>query len=460
MLHKILIFCILIIPLIGCTSKQAGQSPNIIFLLTDDQRWDALGCMGNPVIQTPNIDQIASEGIIFENAYVTTSICCASRASILAGQYASRTGIHDFNTPFSPEALSKTYPAILKNAGYYTGFIGKFGVGIDPPDTLFDYWKAMTGQPRYENFDEQGNMKHYTRIVAENIMEFLGRYPNDQPFCLSVSFKAPHVQDGDPRQFIYDTIYKDMYKDDSIPLPLTAGDEYFEKFPEVFKENNEARRRWELRFPDPEKYEESVRSYYRLITGVDVVVGEMLQELERLGLNENTIIIYSGDNGFYLGEHAMAGKWYGHEESIRVPLIIYDPRSEPDMRGRRKGEIALNIDIAPTILSLCGEQIPDNMQGKDLLTLFEKNPADWRNDFLYEHLFDPPPEVVHIPKSEGLVSANYKYLKYIELDPVFEELYDLRLDPYEMNNLVPDTESKGLLDSIRNRYLELKELYQ
>ncbi len=460
MSHKIFTISILVALLLGCTSKQAEQAPNIIFLLTDDQRWDALGCMGNKILRTPNIDRIASEGVIFENAYVTTSICCASRACFLAGQYASRTGIHNFNTPFSPEALAKTYPAILRNAGYYTGFIGKFGVGVQPPDTLFDYWRAMTAQPRYENFDEEGNMTHYTRIVAKNIREFLGMTSKEQPFCLSVSFKAPHVQDGDPRQFIYDTTYKDLYKNDSIPLPLTAGDEYFDMFPEGFKENNEARNRWELRFPDPEKYEESVRSYYRLITGVDAVVGEMVEELDNMGLSGNTIIIYSGDNGFYLGEHGMAGKWYGHEESIRVPLIIYDPLSGPEMKGKRKREIALNIDIAPTILSLCGAHIPQEMQGKDLTALFDNKPDPWREDFLYEHLFNPPPEVVHIPRSEGVVSTNYKYLKYIDLDPVFEELYDLRRDPYETNNLVKDPSAEGILDSLRIRYMELKQQFQ
>jgi arylsulfatase A-like enzyme len=459
MTNKIILINLLALFLASCTS-QKNQQPNIIFLLADDHRWDALGCMGNPIIRTPNIDRIASEGIIFENAYVTTSICCASRASILAGQYASLTWIHDFNTAFSEKALAKTYPAILKKAGYFTGFIGKFGVGSQPPDTLFDYWEAMCGQPRYEHFDADSNMTHYTRIVSNNIMEFLGMCPDDQPFCLSVSFKAPHVQDGDPRQFIYDPAYKDLYKDDSIPPPLTAGNEYFEVFPEEFKQNNEARRRWELRFPDPEKYEESVRGYYRLITGVDAVVGEMLEKLDQYGVGENTIIIYSGDNGFYLGEHGMAGKWYGHEESIRVPLILFDPRPEQDRTGRRNGKIALNIDIAPTILSLCGEHIPQEMQGKNLMSLFDEEPGQWREDFLYEHLFNPPPEVVYIPRSEGVVSADYKYLKYIDFDPVFEELYDLRRDPYETDNLISDPEAKDMLDSLRNRYSELKKIYQ
>ena len=457
---KLLFLLITLISLFGCSKHFKESRPNIIFLLADDHRWDALGCMGNPIIQTPNIDQIAVKGIIFENAYVTTSICAASRASILAGKYASKTGIHDFSTEFSSAALAETYPFKLKNAGYFTGFIGKFGVGNQPPDSIFDYWNAMTGQPRYENYDEQGNMKHFTRIVAENIMEFLSRCSSDQPFCLSVSFKAPHVQDGDPRQFIYDTIYSELYKDDEIPLPATAGDEYYNIFPDEFKNNNEARIRWQLRFPDSVKHKESVRGYYRLVTGIDVVVGELLEELEKLGFHENTIIMYSGDNGFYLGEHGMAGKWYGHEESIRVPLIIYDPGLKDHHSGTRVKEIALNIDIAPTILGFCNEDIPESMQGINLMDIIEGKKSTTRKDFLYEHLIDIPRENAYIPRSEGVVSLDYKYLRYIDFDPVFEEIYDLKSDPLEVVNLASDPQYQRLVDSMRNRYNELKEMYQ
>ena len=207
------------------------------------------------------------------------------------------------------------------------------------PADKFDVWHGIGGQPKYEHTDEQGNYKHLTQIMGEQSIEFLRGCSDDQPFCLSVSFKAPHVQDGDPRQFIYDPVYKDLYKDAVIPVPKTADPRYFESFPEFFRNDNEARRRWEIRFSTPEKYQESVKGYYRLITGVDVVTGRIRDELERLGLADNTVVMLLGDNGFYLGEHGIAGKWYGHEESIRVPLVIYDPRLPEDRRGQELEEI-------------------------------------------------------------------------------------------------------------------------
>ena len=285
-----------------CSCKQeVPEKPNIIFLLTDDQRWDAFGAMGNGIIQTPNLDRLANEGILFTNAYVTTSICCCSRPSILTGQYVSRHGINDFRTDLMGDALSNTYPLLLRNqAGYKTGFIGKYGIGLENhPADSFDFWTCeRVLQPRYEIEDKNGEYLHYTDKVQQDIMDFLDQYGSQGPFCLSVSFKAPHVQDGDPRQFIYNPRYAELYADVEIPLPETAGPEYWDLFPEDFRTNNEARRRWEIRFPDPVKYQESVRGYYRLLTGVDDVVGRMMEKLEELGIRENTIIVQTGDNGF------------------------------------------------------------------------------------------------------------------------------------------------------------------
>ncbi len=428
----------------GC--RRAKKRPNIIFLLTDDQRWDAMGCMGNPIIQTPNMDRMAQQGVLFSNAFVTTAICGASRASILTGQYERRHGNIGFGE-LSDEANTNTYPLLLKNAGYRIGFVGKYGVG-NPPVEQYDYWQAMSEQPNYEHTDENGNYKHYTRICSENAREFLQGCAGDQPFCLSVSFKAPHVQDGDPRQFIYDPAYKDLYNDVEIPLPKTADDRYFYgAFPEFFTENNEARRRWQIRFSTPEKYQESVKGYYRLIYGVDVVIGEIREELEWLGLADNTIIFLMGDNGFYLGEHGLAGKWYGHEESIRVPLVIYDPRLPAKLKGQKRTEFALNVDIAPTLLDMAGAAIPEPMQGKSLQPLvWGKSPA-WRDEFFYEHCF----QFSAIPKSEGVVTKRYKYLRYIDSEPMFEELYDLKTDPHEEHNLAQDPNYQNLLEDMRKK---------
>ncbi len=218
----------------GCdlefTSGRAKKPPNIIFLLTDDHRADAMGCAGNPIIQTPNMDALAANGVRFTNAFVTTSICASSRASIFTGQCTRRHGIINFRTHFSPEVLAQTYPMLLNQAGYRIGFIGKYGVGAkkDLPIDKYDYWKGFGGQGRYENKDEDGNYKHLTQIMGEQAIEFLNGCSQDRPFCLSVSFKAPHVQDSDPRQFIYDRAYSELYKDVTIPTPETANPRYFD----------------------------------------------------------------------------------------------------------------------------------------------------------------------------------------------------------------------------------------
>ncbi len=442
----------------ACHRSQPGP-PNIIFLLTDDQRWDALGAMGNEIIRTPNLDRLANEGILFTNARVTTAICCCSRASLLTGQYVSRHGINSFQTDLVGKALQQTYPLLLKNqAGYRIGFIGKYGIGLEQhPADSFDFWTCeRVTQPRYENVDEKGNYLHYTDKVLHDIMEFLDRFGGPQPFCLSVSFKAPHVQDGDPRQFIYHPRYKDLYADTDIPLPETAGQQYWDFFPEDFRSNNEARKRWELRFPDPEKYRESVRGYYRLMTGVDDAVGHMIKKLDDLGLSDNTIIMLMGDNGFYLAEHGMAGKWFPHEESIRVPLFIYDPRLPLESRGQKRGEMVLNIDVAPTILSLAGLEAPDGMQGCDLAGLYlGKLPGDqWRKEFFYEHTVEIPT----IPPSLAVVSEDYKFITYPGLASGFEEFYNLKEDPHEKTNLIDDPAHLDVIRAYRERLSELQEL--
>jgi arylsulfatase A-like enzyme len=441
--------------LIGCESGLIGRSmpkkpPNIIFLLTDDQRADTMGCAGNPIIQTPNMDAMAKGGVRFKNAFVTTSICASSRASIFSGQWTSRHGITDFRTHFSPEALAQTYPMLLRAAGYRTGFIGKYGVGAKKtlPVNQYDYWKGFPGQGRYENKDEDGNYKHLTQIMGEQAIEFLQGCSKDRPFCLSISFKAPHVQDSDPRQFIYDRAYKDLYKDAIIPVPEKADRHYFEALPE-FLRTSEARRRWDIRFSTPEKFQESVKSYYRLIFGVDVVIGKIREQLEQFDFDDNTILILIGDNGFYLGEYGLAGKWFPHEESIRVPLVVFDPRVGNKLRNRAVEQVALNVDIAPTILELAGVKPPEQMQGRSLVSLLKGKKPKWRTEFFYEHPF----EHKTIAKTEALRTQSCKYARYVDYD--YEELYDLKLDPAESINLAKDEKYKKILESLRKRCNEL-----
>ena len=449
------------IPLAGCKSQLGKSSakpakpPNIIFLLTDDQRADTMGCAGNSIIRTPNMDDMAKNGVMFTNAFVTTSICCSSRASIFAGQYTRRHGIDNFVKQFSPQAMSQTYPMLLKHAGYRIGFVGKYGVGQKGmPEEEYDYWKGWSGQGKYELTDESGNYIHMTQVMSRDAREFLRGCSKDKPFCLSVSFKAPHVQDTDPRQFIYDRAFKDLYKDVTIPTPKTGDDKYWEEFPEFFKKNNEGRTRWKKRFSTPQMYQQMVKGYYRLITGVDIAIGQIRNEIRELGMDDNTIIILTGDNGFYLGEHGLAGKWYGHDESIHVPLVVYDPRLPANKRGRKISRMALNIDIAPTILSMAGLSVPGVMQGRDLSPLIDDKSIKWRKDFFYEHLFEYQDK---IPKVEGIVSERFKYMRFIEAEPNYEQLFDLTNDPYEITNLATDPKYRRTLEKLRKRCDQLAE---
>jgi len=432
-------------------TETAPTRPNIIFLLADDQRADAVGYAGNPIVQTPNIDQLAHDGVAFRNAYVTTPVCAISRASIFTGEYARRHGILDFTTDFTPDQLQQTYPALLRAAGYRTGFIGKFGVGDNPPAAAFDYWRGFAGQGEYLTQDSAGHSIHLTRLMSQQAIHFLDSQPRTQPFALSVSFKAPHVQDEAVTQFIPETTDASMFSSITIATPATADDTYWEKFPAFFRENNLARERWKALFSTPEKYQSSVKGYYQLIKGLDRVVGEIRAELRRLNLDKNTVIVFSSDNGFFLGELGMAHKWYGQEPSVRVPLVVYDPRNLAGQGGRVENAVALNIDIAPTLLAVAGVPIPSQMEGSSLLPLVHGQAIPWRTDFLFEHLFPDP----MIRKSAGVIGGRYKYLRYLDPNPNYEVLYDLVVDPNETTNFAQDPNYAAILAQLRARYTQL-----
>ncbi len=426
---------------------QRKPHTNVIFLLGDDHRWDALGCMGNRVIQTPHIDRLAAGGTRFENAFVTTAICVTSRASFFTGLYARNHGIHAFGNSFAPALFAKSYPALLKQAGFRNGFVGKWGIdGGKMPVEAFDYFKGFQGQGQY--FPEPGHKgKHLTETMGDQIVEFVNGCSADQPFHLSVSFKAPHVQDQDPLQFLADPKHAHLYKDVEIPMPETADTRFVSQLP-MSVQGSEARRRWAVRFSTPELYQRSVKNYYRMITGIDDQVGRMMEALQQRGLAENTVIVYAGDNGFYLAEHGMAGKWFMHEESIRVPLIVHDPRAPQSQRGQARQEMALNIDVAPTLLEYAGVNPPASMQGRSVLPLVRGAHVDnWRREWFYEHLFQHD----WIPKTEGIRTTDWKYTEYLGEDPRFEELFHLATDRKEVRNLAKDPQHAGMLERLRAR---------
>ena len=430
------------------------KSPNIVFLLADDLRKDAVGFMGNSLVKTPHLDSLAKKSFIFEHAYVTTSLCAASRASILTGQYTARHGIVDFAGKLDAKALSKTYPAILKANGYQTAFVGKFGVGNPTPsdiNELFDYWKGFEGQGNYWVPTEGNTYKHLTRTLEEDAIQFLETRDKSKPFCLSVSFKAPHVENVN--EFTPDPEYQREYWTDSIPPPHHGTTTDYEQFPGFFKKNSESRSRWKNRFPTYEIYRENVKKYYRLITGLDRAVGQMIRQLDKENLLENTVIIFASDNGFYLGEHGLAGKWFEHRESIEVPFLIYDPR-EPPSTKEKVSVTALNIDIAPTILALANLNIPNEMQGTDLTPVLKNQSITPRDYFWYEQHFGYEGK---IPKVQGIIGKRYKYVKYYEQKPAYISLFDLKKDPYETKNLLFDKTYAKLIPELETKYNAMKD---
>ncbi len=467
--------------LVGSESSQ--ERPNIIFLMSDDQRWDAIGCMGNPVIKTPNMDRLAGEGVLFENAFLTTSICMASRASIMLGQFESRHKCNferPSNRTISYAEFDKSYPRLLQKAGYRTGFIGKFGFAVSKdkiqncplnpdgtrdgrkqlwkeqqymPADKFDAWYGFPGQGRY--FAKGGGGKHLTQVMGEKAREFFQGCKPGWPFCLSISFKAPHG----PTQ--PDPAYKDMYTDVKIPRQVNDGDEYFEKLPKVVREHWRGRRVYKNE-AGPDRYQEFMTRYYQCISGIDVVIGQIRDELKRLKLSNNTIIIYTSDNGYFCGSKGLGGKCLPYEESIRTPLIVFDPRLDESKRGKRCRQLVMNVDFAPTMLDMAHVEIPAEMQGKSLLPLIEEKKVEWRESIFTENNFtshfmpalsdagDQRQKVLERSvRSKSVRTERYKYIRYFEQRPMIEELFDIRSDPIEAFNLADKPEYTDILSSLR-----------
>jgi arylsulfatase A-like enzyme len=442
----------------ACRVEAASKSPNIIFFLTDDQRADFLGCAGHPIVKTPNIDRLAAEGVRFENMFVTTSICAASRATIFSGLY-ERTHRYTFGTPpMKAEHTAASYPALLREAGYRTGFVGKFGVGVRPGarERMFDYFAPLGRNPYFKK-QPDGSLRHVTEIAGDKAVEFLQSCDKSQPFCLSVSFNASHAEDSDKENhFPWPKAVDGLYDDLTMPPPKLDDPAVYESQPDFLKKSLN-RERYFWRWDTPEKYQKNTRAYFRMITGLDNVIGRVLKHLGELGFAENTVVIYAADNGYYQASRGFAGKWSHYEESLRVPLVIYDPRAPKDQRGRTRSEMALNVDIPATILAYAGVEIPDSYQGRSLKPLVEgKTPDDWRHDFFCEHLMDVG---ARIPKWEGVRDQRYVYARYFQQEPVFEFLHDLKTDPNELKNLAGDEAYAEVLARMRNRCDELRDSY-
>lgn len=432
----------------GTPAHAAERRPNFLVLVADDHRWDMLGCAGHPVLKTPHLDRLAADGARFANAFVTTPICCTSRASILTGLHARTHGIHDFSTDLSPDCLALSYPARLKAAGWHTGFFGKHGVGANPPRELLGLVDLPPGKEAFYR-EVNGERRHLTRIITDQAMEFIRSRPKDQPFCASVSFEVPHAEDYARRPYPPEVEYESMYTDAMIPVPKKADNRYYEALPEFLKDS-EGRRRWGSRFCTPHFYQESMRDVCRMITGMDAAIGRLRAVLEESGVADNTVILFMGDNGAFYGERGFSDKWYAYEESIRVPLIVYDPAVPATKRGAVVDAMALNIDLAPTMFDRAGIGIPDETQGRSLLPWLQGETPTWRTDWYFEHLFKHP----LIPRSEGIRDEHWTYIRWIDQKPLVEELYDLQNDPEEEHNLADDPAHADQLGRLRAQWEE------
>ena len=426
-----------------------AQPMNIVVLYADDWRHDTLGCAGNPVVKTPNLDQLAKEGVRFTHNCVTTSICGVSRATLLTGQWMSRHGNKAFDAFDTP--WSETYPGILRENGYFVGHVGKWHNGKFPAEH-FDFGRSYAGTHWMKQSD--GTLIHVTQKNESDAMEFLRSRPADKPFCLTLAFFATHAEDGNPKQYLPQPQSMSLYEGISVPIPKTSSDEYFNRLPSfIANEKNEGRNRWRWRFDTPDRYQEYMKNYYRLASEVDATCGNVIAELKSQGLYENTLVVFTTDNGYFHGEHGLADKWYPYQESIRVPLIVHDPRMPTNRYGQTIDALTLNVDLAPTIIAAAKQAVPPRMQGRNIGVLYEDivRPA-WRNEYFYEHATIK--NIDFIPASEALVRKEWKYIYWPDFKQ--EQLFDLRNDPLEENDLISDAKYGLVLGEMRKRFAELK----
>lgn len=446
----------------------AGSPPvddgrmNVIFILTDDQRYDELGFM-NPVLETPHMDRLAAEGVHFRNAFVTTSLCSPSRASILTGQYMHNHGVVDNNSGVAEGTVF--FPQYLQQAGYQTAFIGKWHMGetesssakSDDPQPGFDHWLSFAGQGNYYPVVRNGkanqlniNGEHVpqrgyiTDELTDYTLDWLsGGRDTDKPFFIYLSHKAVHADFTPPER------YKDLYADADIPVPASQADseENYKGKPMWVKNQRNSWHGVDFPYHSILSVQEGKRQYHRTLTAVDDSIGRINAWLEENGLAENTIVILMGDNGFMFGEHGLIDKRNAYEESMRVPLLAYIPGL--DQPGRVVEEIAAGIDIGPTVLDIAGvEDMPGQFEGQSLLPLaLGKKPDDWRQDLLYEYYWEFNYPMT--PTTFALRTEDFKLIQYHGIWDL-EELYDIRNDPKEMINLIDDPEYLEVRVRLRN----------
>ncbi len=432
--------------------SHAQQPPNIVFFFTDDQTISTLGCYGNQVIQTPNIDDLARRGVRFENAFVSHSICWISRTTILTGLTGRTFGTPGNQDLAKPEAVETLHSDILRQQGYRTGYFGKWHATMPSSfhrEDHFDVFEEITRNPYYKP-QPDGTLRHETELIVDRGVDFIKSQPKDKPFALNLWFNACHAEDSDRRpgigHFPWPRTVDGMYDDVTIAPPRLNDPKIFEALPD-FLQTTINRERFFWRWNTDYKYQINVRAYYRMVSGIDREIGRLLKALDDAGVADNTIIVYSADNGYYMGNRGLTGKWSHFEESLRVPLIICDPRVPPSQRGKVTDAIALNLDLPATFVDWSGADVPARYQGNSLQPIVnDAVPKDWRTESFHEHFAVRN----RIPAFEGIRSPDFKYVRYID-ENNHEFLHDLKHDPDELVNLANDPQHATLLKVMREK---------
>jgi choline-sulfatase len=455
--HRILSLTCLIVLLFP---QLKGKRPNIVFFFADDQTSSSLGCYGHPLAKTPNIDRLAEEGTRFENAFVSQSICWVSRTTILTGLTGRTFGIYGNHDSAKPEVVKELYTDHLGQAGYRTGFAGKWHAKMPKgwkAQDHFDVFNPIGRNPFYKK-QPDGSLRHETELIVDRGIEFLENQPKDQPFALNMWFNACHAEDSDRRpgigHFPWPRAMDGMYEEDEIAAPRLNDPKIFDNQPDFLKTTIN-RERFFWRWNTDLKYRTNMRAYLRMVSGIDHAIGRFLKALEEKGLAENTIIVYTADNGYHLGNRGFAGKWSHYEESLRVPMVVYDPRTPQSSRGQVLDQSVLNLDLPATFLEWAGLSIPESYQGLSFSSLVSTGKvSDWRKQTFHEHF-----AVRHrIPAFEGLRTERFKYVRYVD-EENYEFLHDLKKDPDELINLAQESKHKKTLDQFRRATdLRVKEL--
>jgi arylsulfatase A-like enzyme len=456
------------LPFLGALKSSRGNAPdqpNIVFFMTDDQRKDALSIYGNPILKTPNIDRIGQEGIRFDEAFVTNALCAPSRASFLTGLYSHTHGVISNASPHFKDqpGLRPEHPTFVRHlhdTGYHTGVVGKWHLQ-SWPDEAFDYWSVFPGQGEYHDpaMIAQGKpvkmRGHADDITGDEALAFLQRRPKDKPFVLLCWFKSPH------RAWQPAARHQHAFDDIDIPLPRT--------FEDKFEGRPEALRKAQLAIADMPDFglpkslpiderkranlQKLVKNYYRVLLSVDDNVGRVLDYLDANALGRDTLVVYSSDNGFFLGEHGLYDKRLMYEPSIRVPMLARWPAQIPAGRVDRE-HMVLNVDLAPTLLSAAGMAPPPAWHGRSMLPLMADVTTSWRDAFLHQFFEYPAQHCVR--KNRGVRTNRWKLIHFWE-QPQEWELYDLENDPDELSNLAGDPRYAAVMGELKARLQRLRD---